>query len=338
MKVAVITGITGQDGSLLAEELIEKDYKVYGIIRRNSTEHLGNIEHIKNEVVLEYGDVTDQSSIYKVCQTAKPHIFINCAAQSHVGVSFELPEYTAQATGIGVLNCLEAIRQTGVHTRFLQLSSSEMFGNTDEVFITEETPMIPASPYASAKLFGYNITRNYRESYRMFASNSIAFNHEAPGRRGPNFVTRKVAIGVARIKAGLQKDLVLGNLDSRRDWGHAIDFVRGMIKIIEHSEPDDFILATGESHTVQELVELAFNVVKLDWKNYVKSSQSHMRPNELHYLRGSYEKASDKLGWKPEIPFDQLVHEMVSFELDVLGIKDPYINTATQGMAVLDKA
>lgn len=340
MKVVAITGITGQDGSLLAEKFLDRDYKVFGLIRRKADESIGNIKDIVDDVELEYGDVTDAASISRFCKLSKPHVFINCAAQSHVGVSFEQPEYTLQSTGIGVLNCLEAIRQSGLHTKFLQLSSSEMFGNAIENtnnVINENTKLDPVSPYASAKVLGHHLTKNYRNAYRMFASTSIAFNHECPGRRGPNFVTRKIAIGVAKIKSGEATSIRLGNLDSQRDWGHASDYTDAMIKIVEHSEPDDFVLATGETHSVREFCEIAFEYAGLyDYSKYIYYDSSLSRPNELHRLIGDATKARNILKWSPTISFTTLVRQMVDYELGARNC-DSLVNTANGGMAILQR-
>jgi GDPmannose 4,6-dehydratase len=338
-KIAIITGITGQDGSLFAEKLLAMDYTVYGLIRRNASEHLACAEPLKNLVNFEYGDLTDAWSLNRLCKLIKPHVFINCAAQSHVGLSFEQPLYTVEATGVGVLNCLEAIRQSGVHTRFLQLSSSEMFGNAlqSDGLINESTPLVPLSPYASAKVLGYNITRNYRESYRMFAANSIAFNHECPGRRGPNFVTRKIAIGVANIKRGIAKTIRLGNTKARRDWGHASEYVDGMIKILNHSEPDDFIVATGKSYSVEDFIQLAFKYAGIEYnEKYIEIDQSLIRQNELNILRGDASKIKKELGWEPKIGFDQLVKEMIDYELSDIP-KDHLVGHSTYGLYVIGK-
>lgn len=330
-QVVVITGITGQDGSLLAERYLDRDYKVFGLIRRTSNELLGNAESLKNDVELVQGDVTDAASLLKLCKLAKPNIFINCAAQSHVGLSFDMPEYTLQVTGVGVLNCLEAIRLSGIHSKFLQLSSSEMFGSSDGSLLTEASPMKPNSPYASAKLLGYNLTRNYRESYKMFACNSIAFNHEMPGRRGPSFVTRKITKTIAGIKAGRETKLTLGNLDSERDWGYAPEFVDGMMRILDYPLADDWVLATGESWSVRDFCEIAFNYAGLgSYLNYVTVDPSLFRPNDINHLQGFSGKAQRNLNWKTLVPFRDLVEKMVDADSEHLLPSETPATTSTQ--------
>ena len=315
-KTAIITGITGQDGSYLAELLLEKGYKVYGFKRRTSSNSLGCSAHLEKEIEFIEGDILDLPSLSKTCKLAKADEFYNLAAQSHVGSSFEQPVYTAESTGIGVLNCLEAIRNSGIHTKFYQASTSELFGGVaGEAFMTEASPFHPRSPYGVAKMFGYWITVNYRESYKMFTSNGILFNHESP-RRGPNFVTRKISLGVAAIKAEQQEKLYLGNLDAKRDWGHAKDFVRGMWMMLQHNEPGDFILATGETHSVREFCEIAFEAGGLgDYQKYVEIDPRFYRPAEVDVLLGSCNKAYTSFGWKPEITFKTLVEEMVEHDL-----------------------
>lgn len=315
-KTAIITGITGQDGSYLAELLLEKGYKVYGFKRRTSSNSLGCSEHLVKEVEFVEGDILDLPSLSKLCKIAKADEFYNLAAQSHVGTSFEQPVYTAESTGLGVLNCLEAIRNSGIHTKFYQASTSELFGGVaGEAFMSEESPFHPRSPYGVAKMFGYWITINYRESYKMFASNGILFNHESP-RRGPNFVTRKISLAVAAIKAEKQQKLYLGNLDAKRDWGHARDFVRGMYMMLQHNEPGDFVLATGETHSVREFCEVAFEAGGLgSYERYVDIDPRFYRPAEVDVLLGSYQKAYKAFGWKPEITFETLVREMVDHDL-----------------------
>lgn len=315
-KTAIITGITGQDGSYLAELLLEKGYKVYGFKRRTSSNSLGCSAHLEKEIEFIEGDILDLPSLSKTCKLAKADEFYNLAAQSHVGSSFEQPVYTAESTGIGVLNCLEAIRNSGIHTKFYQASTSELFGGVaGEAFMTEASPFHPRSPYGVAKMFGYWITVNYRESYKMFTSNGILFNHESP-RRGPNFVTRKISLGVAAIKAEQQEKLYLGNLDAKRDWGHAKDFVRGMWMMLQHNEPGDFILATGETHSVREFCEIAFEAGGLgDYQKYVEIDPRFYRPAEVDVLLGSSQKAYQAFGWKPEITFRTLVEEMVTQDI-----------------------
>jgi GDPmannose 4,6-dehydratase len=326
-KKALITGITGQDGSILAELYIKKGYQVHGLVRRNSSETLNCAENIKDQIRIHYGDLSDQGSIDNAVNICKPDVFINCAAQSHVKRSFEMPEYTFDITGNGVLRCLEAIRKNDQlikKTKFLQLSSSEMFGNSvnDKNEQDESTTFKPASPYAIAKCAGYYTVRNYRESYGIFASNAISFNHEEPGKRGPNFVTRKVSLGVARIvkqiKRGLEPDpLIMGNLSSMRDWGRGLDYCKGMIKMLEHHEPDDFVLATGESKSIIELLECAFSHVNLDWRAHVVQDEEFFRPKELDYLRGNPRKAKKKLKWEPETSFEELIKMMVDYDMEV---------------------
>lgn len=321
MKVAVITGLAGQDGSILTEQLLKRDYKVYGMIRRSSRGlDLGcasNLTGHKNLEVVE-GDLTDLSGLERLCRLSRPDYFYNCAAMSHVGTSFEIPIYTAQVTGLGVLNCLEAIRLSGIHTRFLQFSTSEMFGGVNNQSANEITPFHPRSPYGVSKLFGYWITINYRESYKLFASNVIMFNHEEPGKRGPNFVTRKISLAVARIKQGLQDKLYLGNLDAKRDWGCASDYMRGVQLVLEAAEADDFVLATGETHSVREFCELAFAHVGLDYRDYVEIDPRFYRPAEVDILIGNATKIREKLGWVPTTTFHNLVGQMVDFDLATL--------------------
>jgi len=314
-KRALVTGITGQDGSLLADLLLEKGYKVYGFKRRSSSNSLGCAAHLEGSIEIIEGDITDPPSINKACSLVKPHEFYSLAAQSHVGSSFEQPYYTAQCTGIGVLNCLEAIRQSGFNSKFYQASTSELFGGGyGEVPLTEETPFHPRSPYGVAKLYAYWAVVNYRESYGMFASNGILFNHEST-RRGPAFVTRKITLAVAAIKNGLQKKLYLGNLDAKRDWSDAKDMVRGMWLILQHNVPDDFVLASGVAHSVRDFCDIAFRHVGLDYKDYVVVDPRFYRPAEVDCLIGDSTKAQRVLGWTPEITFEQLVQEMVDFDL-----------------------
>jgi len=320
-KTVIVTGLRGMDGALLAEQLIRKDYKVYGLIRRNSQGlDLGNAKHLEGNPLLEIveGDLLDQTSLNNLCKSARPNLFFNMASQSHVGSSFEQPNYTAQVTGIGVLNCLEAIRNSGIYTKFLQASTSELFGGLTGQPANEETPFHPRSPYGVAKLFGHWMTRNYREAYKLFACTTICFNHEAP-TRGPNFVTRKITQAVAKIKAGKQDELRLGNLDAKRDWGYAGDFTKGMIDILTlTAEPDDYVLATGETHSVREFCEYAFSYVDLNYKDYVVVDPRFYRPAEVHVLIGDYSKINKALGWKPTVTFKGLVEMMVQHDLDLL--------------------
>jgi GDPmannose 4,6-dehydratase len=318
-KSCIITGISGQDGSYLVEQLLARDYQVYGLLHRSSQHSLGSSDHLKNEPFFEVveGDLLDLSNLGRLCKLARPNKFFNCAAQSHVGVSFEQPIYTAQVDALGVLNCLEAIRGSGIFTRFCQASTSEMFGGMSEQSCNEQTPFHPRSPYGVSKVFGFWATVNYRESYKMFACNSICYNHEGP-RRGSDFVTRKITMAVAKIKKGLQQKLFLGNLDSKRDWGFAGDYTRGMIAILDAAEPDDYVLSTGETHSVREFCDLAFKHVGLDYKDHVEIDPRFYRPAEVNVLVGDSSKIKDKLGWKPEITFRQLVTMMVDHDMSLL--------------------
>lgn len=319
MKTAIVTGITGMDGSHLCDQLIEKGFKVYGIYHRSSAPDMVNIGHLVNHPQLEIveGDLLDLGCLTRICKQARADYFFNMAAMSHVGMSFDQPNLTAQVTGIGVLNCLEAIRLSGIHTRFLQASTSEMFGGLTGQAANEETPFHPRSPYGCAKLYGYWITINYRESYKMFACNSICFNHEGP-RRHHTFVTRKITKAVARIKAGLQDTLYLGNLEAKRDWGFAPDFTQGMIKILGAETPEDYVLATGETHTVREFCDAAFSYVGLDYNDYVQIDPKFYRPAEVNVLIGDYGKIEKNLGWKPTTTFTKLVGIMVQHDLGLL--------------------
>lgn len=326
-KRALITGITGQDGSYLAEFLLDKGYEVYGIIRRASTFNTSRINHIYQDphekgakLKLIFGDLTDASSINKIIRDVQPDEVYNLAAQSHVRVSFDVPEYTADATGTGVIRLLEAIRENGLNTRFYQASSSEMFGKVQAVPQKEDTPFYPRSPYAAAKLYGHWITKNYRESYDMYACSGILFNHESP-RRGETFVTRKITKAVANIKAGLQDKLYLGNLDAKRDWGYAKEYVEAMWLMLQQDEADDYVIATNETHTVQEFVERAFTHVGLNWKDYVEFDERYMRPAEVDLLIGDASKAKEKLGWQPKVTFEKLVDIMVDADVEELQTK-----------------
>lgn len=321
-KVAIVTGLRGQDGSFITEQLIEKGYKVHGMIRRSSQGlDLGCSKHLQNESMLEVveGDLLDLASLSHLCKVTKPNLFFNLAAQSHVGSSFEQPIYTAQATGLGVLNCLEAIRLSGIHTRFLQASTSELYGGLKDGPQGEQDEFHPRSPYGCAKLFGYWITVNYRESYKIFACNSICFNHESKNR-GPNFVTRKITKAAVRIKLGKQEKLYLGNLDARRDWGYAGDFTRGMIMMLTESpEPVDYVLATGKAHSVRDFCQVAFSYIGLDYNDYVKVDPRFFRPAEVNVLVGDYSKIKRELGWEPTITFEELVRMMVDHDLQEEG-------------------
>lgn len=314
MKKALITGITGQDGSYLADLLLDKGYKVYGLKRRTATPNFENIKHIQNEIEFFSGDLRDMTSLAEAVQVIQPDEVYNLAAQSFVGDSWKQPIYTGEVTGLGVTNILEAIRLAKPDARFYQASSSEMFGKVMETPQTEKTPFYPRSPYGVAKVYGHWITVNYRESYSMYACSGILFNHESP-RRGIEFVTRKVTDAVAKIKLGLQEKLLLGNLDAKRDWGFAGDYVKAMWLMLQQEEPDDYVIATGETHTVKELVEIAFEHVGLNWQDYVVQDPRFMRPAEVDILLGDPSKAKHKLNWEPQVNFEQLVRMMVEQDL-----------------------
>ncbi len=329
MKRALITGITGQDGSYLADLLLEKDYEVHGIIRRASTFNTSRIDHLYADphvngvrMFLHYGDLSDSVNLVKLLYELKPDEIYHLGAQSHVRVSFDIPEYTSDVTGVGTIRILEAIREAGLRSRFFQASSSEMFGKAQEVPQTEKTPFWPRSPYGVAKIFSYWATINYRESYGLHASNGIMFNHESP-RRGETFVTRKISRAVAAIKHGLQKELFLGNLDAKRDWGYAPEYVEGAWRILQLDEGDDFVLATGETHTVREFVEAAFGHADLDWKQFVKHDPRYERPAEVDILLGDASKAKKILGWEPKVRFHQLMRIMVDADMDLLSRQTP---------------
>lgn len=320
-KKALITGITGQDGSYLAELLLEKGYDVYGIIRRSSSFNTSRIDHIykdphdkSSKLHLIFGDLADASSIFSILSEVRPDEIYNLAAQSHVRVSFDIPEYTADVTGVGTVRLLEAIRRLGLKTKFYQASSSEMFGQVAEVPQKETTPFYPRSPYGAAKVYSYWITKNYRESYGMFACNGILFNHESP-RRGETFVTRKITKAVANIQAGLQDKLYLGNLDAKRDWGYAKDYVEAMWLMLQQDEPDDYVVATNETHTIREFLEESFGHVGLKWQDYVEIDQKYFRPAEVELLIGDYTKAKEKLGWEPKTRFKELAQLMVDADI-----------------------
>ncbi|MGE5209264.1 MAG: GDP-mannose 4,6-dehydratase [Alphaproteobacteria bacterium] len=329
MKRALITGITGQDGSYLAELLLEKGYEIHGIIRRASTFNTSRIDHLYADphvngvrMFLHYGDLSDSVNLVKLLYELKPDEIYHLAAQSHVRVSFDVPEYTSDVTGVGTIRILEAIREAGLRSRFYQASSSEMFGKSQEVPQNEKTPFWPRSPYGVAKVFAYWATVNYRESYGLCASNGILFNHESP-RRGETFVTRKISRAVAAIKHGLQKELFLGTLDAKRDWGYAPEYVEGMWRILQHEEGDDFVLATGETHTVREFVETAFAHADLDWREFVKHDPRYERPAEVDLLIGDASKAKEILGWEPKVRFHELVRIMVDADMKSLSRETP---------------
>jgi GDPmannose 4,6-dehydratase len=320
-KTAFITGINGQDGSYLAELLLEKDYKVYGIVRRNSiAEHQeSRIDHlVGNGVETEYGDLLDVSSLERMLGSIKPDEIYNIGAQSHVRISFDVPQFTVQTNALGVLNMLEAFKYHCPNSRFYQASSSEMFGRSveEDGFQRETTKMEPTSPYGCAKVFGYNIVRHYRFAHKLFAVNGILFNHESP-RRGSNFVTNKVVKSAVRIKNGLQDKLPLGSLDSYRDWGHSKDYVRAMHMIINHTEPDDFVCATGVTNSVGDMCEYVFSYLDLDYRDYVTQDERFMRPEDLKYLKGDSTKLRETLGWKPEYTFETLMDEMIGHWLKI---------------------
>ena len=327
-KKALITGITGQDGSYLAELLLDKGYDVYGIIRRSSSFNTSRIDHVYQDphvrskirrMKLIYGDLSDSSSINQIIKAVKPQEIYNLAAQSHVRVSFDIPEYTGDITALGAIRILDAIRDTGLSSKvkFYQASSSEMFGKVQAVPQIETTPFYPRSPYAVAKLYAHWITKNYRESYDMFACSGILFNHESP-RRGETFVTRKITKAIANIKLGQQDALYLGNLDAKRDWGYAPDYVEAMWLMLQQDKPDDYVVATGETHSVKEFLEVAFAYAGLDYKKYVKSDPRYLRPAEVDLLIGNPAKAKRQLKWKPKVKFDQLVKIMVDADMKAL--------------------
>lgn len=317
MKRALITGITGQDGSYLAELLLSKGYKVFGLIRRTSTPNLENIAHIKNEIELISGDLLDTASLIHAVSVSQPDEVYNLAAQSFVGSSWDQAILTGQTTAIGVTNLLEAVRLIKPDTKYYQASSSEMFGKVVETPQKETTPFYPRSPYGVAKVYGHWITVNYRESYDMFCCSGILFNHESP-RRGIEFVTRKISDAVARIKLGVQNELRLGNLDAKRDWGFAGDYVEAMWSMLQQEKPQDYVISSGETHTVKEFVEIAFNFVALDWSKYVVIDQKFMRPAEVELLLGNASKAKEELSWVPKVNFKQLVEMMVESDLERL--------------------
>jgi len=322
VKKAFITGITGQDGSYLAELLLDKGYEVHGLIRRSSTFNTDRIDHLYEDfhdpdarMYLHYGDLSVSGHLTKLLYDIQPDEIYHLGAQSHVRVSFDMPEYTGDVTGLGTVRLLEAIRKTRVKTKFYQASSSEMFGNAPAPQ-NEETPFEPRSPYAAAKVYAYWLVKNYREGYNMFASNGILFNHESP-RRGETFVTRKITRAATRIKLGLQDKLYLGNLEARRDWGFAGDFVEAMWLILQQDKPDDYVIATGENHSVREFAEKVFQKLELDYEEYVAIDRRYFRPTEVDVLLGDSTKAKKELGWRPKVGFDQLIDMMVEADLEL---------------------
>lgn len=330
MKKALITGITGQDGSYLAEMLLHKGYEVHGLIRRASTFNTRRIDHIyhdphgnrgKVHLYLHYGDITAADTLLDIIYNVQPEEIYHLAAQSHVRVSFDMPEYTGDSTGLGTTRFLEAIRKSAIKTRFYQASSSEMYGSAHPPQ-SESTPFEPRSPYAAAKLYSYWMVRNYRDGYGLFASNGILFNHESP-RRGETFVTRKITRAVAAILAGKQDFLYLGNLDSKRDWGYAPEYVEAMWRILQHEKPDDFVIGTGEAHTVRDFLSEAFGYVGLDWNQYVKIDPRYFRPTEVDYLQANSGHAKDQLVWQPKVCFRDLVRIMVDADLELANLASP---------------
>ena len=323
MRRALVTGITGQDGSYLAELLIEKGYEVHGIIRRSSSFNTERIDHLYRDphepgaqLFLHYGDLNDSSSLQSILQTVRPHEVYNLGAQSHVRVSFEMPEYTGEVTGLGAVRLLEAVRRHAPDARVYQASSSELFGQVVETPQRETTPFHPRSPYACAKAYAFYVAQNYREAYGMFVSNGILFNHESP-RRGETFVTRKITRAAARIKTGLESRLFLGNLDAKRDWGHARDFVDAIWLMLQHERPDDFVIGTGETHAVREVLDVAFARVGLDPEDFVALDERYLRPAEVDLLLADPSKAKRELGWEPTVTFRELIEEMVDSDLEL---------------------
>jgi GDPmannose 4,6-dehydratase len=323
-RKAFITGITGQDGSYLAEILLEKGYEVFGMVRRSSSFNTARVDHIFGDIELVFGDLTDGSVLNQLMRTIRPDEVYNLGAQSHVRVSFDVPEYTADVDAMGTLRLLDAIREEDVKCRFYQASSSEMFGKVREVPQNEETPFHPRSPYGVGKVFSYWITRNYREAYGMYAVNGILFNHESP-RRGPTFVTRKITRAVGAILRGEQDSLSLGNLEAKRDWGYAKDYMDGAWRMLQADEPDDFVLATGETHSVREFLDEAFGCVELDWNDYVSIDERYFRPAEVDLLIGDYSKARAKLGWEPTVRFKELVRMMVDSDRERANLEEHYL-------------
>lgn len=329
-KVALITGITGQDGSYLAELLLEKGYDVHGLVRRSSIMNIGRIEHVYTNTIhptgrifLHYGDLADTASLVQLFVKIKPDEVYHLGAMSDVRISFEIPEYTANITGLGTLRMLEVMRQSGLsRTKFYQASSSEMFGKTSEVPQKETSPFVPQSPYAIAKVFADAICKNYRDSYGMFICSGILFNHESP-RRGENFVTRKITLGIANILAGKQKKIYLGNLDAKRDWGYAPEYVEAMWRMLQHTDPDDYVVATGETHSVREFTEEAFRLAGLRWQDHVEIKPELFRPSEIDILQGDISKVRTKLGWEPKVTFKELVRILLESDCKAVGVSLP---------------
>jgi len=341
VKKALVTGITGQDGSYLAELLLAKGYEVHGIIRRASTFNTERIDHLYQDphingvrLFLHYGDVSDATNLIKLLYRIQPQEIYHLAAQSHVRVSFDIPEYTGDVTGLGTIRILEAIRETGLKTKFYQASSSEMYGKVQEVPQRETTPFYPRSPYGAAKVYAYWLTVNYRESYGIFACNGILFNHESP-RRGETFVTRKVTRAVARIKTGLEDKLYLGNLESKRDWGYAKEYVEAMWLMLQQDAPEDYVIATGETHSIRELLEEAFSYAGLDWRQHLEIDQRYYRPAEVDLLIGDSSKAKRKLGWEAKIKFRDLVRLMIDADMEAAK-KEAHMNGYQSSKANLD--
>ena len=323
-RKAFITGITGQDGSYLAEILLEKDYEVYGMIRRSSSFNTARVDHIFGEIELVFGDLADGSVLNRLLRTIRPDEVYNLGAQSHVRVSFDVPEYTADIDAMGTLRLLDAIREEDVRCRFYQASSSEMFGQVVETPQRETTPFHPRSPYGVSKVFAYWIARNYREAYGMYAVNGILFNHESP-RRGPTFVTRKITRALGAILRGEQSELQLGNLDAKRDWGYARDYMEGAWRMLQADEPDDYVLATGETHSVREFLDEAFGYAGLDWQPYVTIDPRYFRPAEVDLLVGDPSKARARLGWEPTVRFPELVRMMVDADRERVAVEEHYV-------------
>ncbi len=330
MKKALITGVTGQDGSYLAELLLSKGYEVHGLIRRASTFNTRRIDHLYHDphgdgeevrMYLHYGDVASPGSVVDLVYSLRPDEIYHLAAQSHVRVSFDMPEYTGDVTGLGATRILEAVRKSGIQTRFYQASSSEMFGSAPPPQ-SEQTPFEPQSPYAAAKLYAYWVARNYRQGYGLFVTNGILFNHESP-RWGETFVTRKITRALAAIRSGKQDFLYLGNLDARRDWGYAPDYVAAMWKMLQHDRPDDFVVGTGESHSIRDFLDEAFGYASMDWHDYVRIDPRYFRPNEVDHLRADATHARQALGWEPRVFFKDLVRIMVDADLELAGLESP---------------
>jgi GDPmannose 4,6-dehydratase len=327
LKKALITGISGQDGSYLAELLLSKGYEVHGIVRRASTFHTSRLDHIKlghderrERLFLHYGDMTDSSNLNRVLERVRPEEIYNLAAQSHVQISFEVPEYSAEVDGIGVLRLLDAIRETRVKARFYQASTSELYGKVSQSRQDENSPFYPRSPYAAAKLFGYWTVVNYREAYNLFACNGILFNHESP-RRGENFITRKITLGIAQILAGKLDFITMGNMEAKRDWGYAPEYVELMWKMLQAERPVDYVVGTGEHHSVQEFSEAAFAYAGLDWRKYVKTDPRYLRPTEVDELCADPARAHKELGWSPQVKFQELIKVMLDADMRALGLK-----------------